>query len=213
MIRKSFLLVVLVFASLALFLSAETQAGTGFTQVPQSTNGIVRGNVTFPNEVFVSANKNDGATFSTCGINDNLVDISDMNVSFWTRTSGLVQVLFCGNVFNFGLDSVVDVVAKVDNEDTICQPGNIRWEEGEDLGGSNCFTWICEVENDKDCGKWGNSWCWTQHNIHMECSTCPDGTCDTTSDSDQAAFNSRILKVFYNKYLEQSPDPPPPPPL
>lgn len=175
MIRKNLLLAVLVVASLALFLSAGTSFA-GVTAAPDSGGtGIVRGDVKLPNEVFVVANTGStqfggDAQQAPC-MGGPAPEIRDMNVEFWTRTSGVVQVLYCGVLDNNSAMTNVDVRALVDSlphtgNDIICQPSQIQWAQNTDDGGeSSCFSWICGVENPKDCGRYGHSWCWTKHNV------------------------------------------------
>ena len=204
MIRVNFLLTVVVFASFALFIKVERSEAV-FTQLPQSTDGHVTASPNFTDEVVALVNKNDGGDLSSCGQNDTLEPIEGMTAHFKTRTSGLVQVLFCGDLDNVDPTHQVDVIAMIDAPSAnICQPGNIRWENGNafgsasDAGGAYCFTWLCEVHNEKNCGRYGHDWCWTDHNIQMQCSI-------PTSGSD-ANFQSRILKVFYNKLFGSKAD-------
>lgn len=180
-------------SSMALFMTAET--ALAIDTVPTSGGtGVVSGNVSLPAQVYVSANKDDGASQSLCGVNGTLADITDMNVEFETKTSGVVEVLFCGSLDNLtSPNPQVAVRALVDSSpgnDTQCQPGNIVWEETGSKGGASCFTWYCYVENLKNCGKYHNKWCPTQHTVKMQCAY--------NQGDGYAQFNERVLTVRYD---------------
>jgi hypothetical protein len=197
MVKNTIFILVFMLATLGFFVTADNSIAGGAVLVPSSGgDGVVRGNVSFPNEVFVSANKDDGASQAQCGNGTaNPQDLTDMNVCFLTKTSGLIEILYCGDLDNFG-GQTASVRALVDSPpDKEAQPGYLEWSFNSgtsDAGsGASCFTWIGEVENDKNCGIFHRDWCWTQHCVKIQCGA-----------SAFAQFNERVLKVFYNKFFE-----------
>ena len=195
MIRKNPLLVILVVASLALFLSAE-RSFAGATLVPQSAIGS--GDVELPNLAFIYSN-NAGGSQAACGTNDVYADMTDTDVCFYTKTSGLIKIQFCGQVDNNSGPTQVGVRALVDSSpgnDMIAQPDAVLWVPDNDTAitaNASCFTWFGEVTNEKDCGRRNHDWCWTQHCVKMQCASV---------DATFSQFNRRDLSVYYNKYRE-----------
>ena len=195
MVKNTIFILVFMLATLGFFVTADNSMAGGAIPVPTSDNGVVRGNVSFPNEVFVLNNKDDGGTQAPCGTIATPTDITDMNACFLTKTSGLIEVLYCGDLDNFA-GSTVSVRALVDSPpDKEAQPGYLEWSfnsGSSDAGsGASCFTWVGEVENNKNCGFLHRDWCWTQHCVKMQCGA-----------NGFAQFNERVLKVFYNKFFE-----------
>jgi hypothetical protein len=206
MVKNTIFILVFMLATLGFFVTADNSIAGGAVLVPSSGgDGVVRGNVSFPNEVFVSANQNDGAAQAPCSNSlGTLTDIQDMNACFLTKTSGLIQILYCGVLDNFNHRDV-SVRALVDSSpgnDKEAQPGNLQWSgrgtADDTYSGASCFTWIGEVENEKNCGIFHRDWCWTQHCVKMQCGA-----------NAFAQFNERVLKVFYNKFFETFTDLPP----
>ncbi len=170
--------------------------------VPVSNGtGIISGYGYFPNEAFVIANKDDGATQAPCPGGNIRGDIADMTKTFTTSKSGLVEVKFCGVLDMFSDPSHVGVRALVDSSpgaDVMCQPGDIEWDASDALGGDGprCFTWLCAVSNPNTCGWKNNQPCPTQHTIKMQCGT---GNIPNL-EYDGAQFNERSLWIRYDRY-------------
>ncbi len=195
MIRKNLLLPILVVASLILFLSAE-RSFAGATLVPSPSIGC--GDVVLPNLAFIYAN-NAGGSQAQCGQNDVYQDMTDTQVCFTTKKSGLIKIQFCGQVDN-NSEADIGVRALIDftpGNDMIAQPDAVRWVESDIQENASCFTWFGEVTNPTGCGFMGKFECPTEHCVRMQCAA-------TTSTFSQ--FNRRTLSVYYNKFFPSSLD-------
>jgi hypothetical protein len=194
MIRKNPLLLILVVASLALFLSAERSFAGVPMLVPLSPIGC--GDVVLPNLAFIYSN-NAGGSQAPCGSNDVYNDMTDTQVCFTTKTSGLIKIQFCGQVDNSS-GAQVGVRALVDSspgDDHPAQPDAVRWVEDPTEQNASCFTWFGEVTNPTGCGFRGKFPCPTNHCVKMQCASF-DGTF--------SQFNRRTLSVYYNKLFPSS---------